>query len=76
MDGLRIIPDFLPPPHELVLKKETTSRDTMIAIVTERGQVIIPKALREKMDIRPSCALSFSVKGDMLIAVKAKCPKL
>ena len=43
----------------------------MIAIVAERGQVTIPKALREKMGIRPSCALYFSVKDGMLIAVKA-----
>ena len=43
----------------------------MIAIVAERGQVTIPKVLREQMGIRPSCALSFSVKDGMLVAVKA-----
>ena len=42
----------------------------MIAIVAERGQVTIPKILREKMGIRPSCALSFSVKDGALVAVK------
>ena len=42
----------------------------MISIVAERGQVTIPKPLRERMGIRPSCALSFSVKDGMLIAVK------
>ena len=44
----------------------------MNAIVAERGQVTIPKPIREKMGIRPSCALSFSVKDGMLIAVKAE----
>ena len=44
----------------------------MNAIVAERGQVTIPKPLREKMGIRPSCALSFSVKDGMLIAVKVE----
>jgi len=43
----------------------------MIAIVAERGQVTIPKSLREKMGIRPSCALFFSVKDGVLTAVKA-----
>ena len=42
----------------------------MTAVVAERGQVTIPKPIREKMGIRPSCALSFSVKDGMLIAVK------
>jgi len=44
----------------------------MIAVVAERGQVTIPKTLREQMGIRPSCALSFSVRNGMLIAVKAE----
>ena len=43
----------------------------MISIVADRGQVTIPKILRERMGIRPSCALSFSIKDGMLIAVKA-----
>ena len=43
----------------------------MISIVAERGQVTIPKPLREQLGIRPSCALSFSVKDGTLIAVKA-----
>ena len=41
------------------------------AIVAERGQVTIPKALRDRMGIRPSTVLSFSVKDGALIAVKA-----
>ena len=44
----------------------------MNAIVAERGQVTIPKPIREKMGIRPSCVLSFSVKDGMLIAVKVE----
>jgi len=46
----------------------------MDAIVAEQGQVTIPKVLRDQLGIRPSCRLSFSVKGDMLIAVKADAP--
>ncbi len=41
------------------------------AIVAERGQVTIPKALRDRMGVRPSTVLSFSVKDGALIAVKA-----
>jgi AbrB family looped-hinge helix DNA binding protein len=43
----------------------------MTAIVAERGQVTIPKALREQMGIRPSTVLEFSLKNGALIAVKA-----
>ena len=41
------------------------------AIVAERGQVTIPKALRDRMGIRPSTVLEFRVKDGALIAVKA-----
>lgn len=43
----------------------------MTAVVAERGQVTIPKALRDRMGIRPSTVLEFSVKNGALIAVKA-----
>ncbi len=43
----------------------------LTAIVAERGQVTIPKALRDRMGIRPSMVLEFSVKDGALIAVKA-----
>lgn len=43
----------------------------LTATVAERGQVTIPKALRDRMGIRPSTVLSFSVKDGALIAVKA-----
>jgi AbrB family looped-hinge helix DNA binding protein len=43
----------------------------MTAIVAERGQVTIPKKLRDRMGIRPSTVLEFSVKDGALIAVKA-----
>ena len=41
------------------------------AIVADRGQVTIPKTLRDRMGIRPATVLSFSVKDGALIAVKA-----
>jgi len=43
----------------------------LTATVAERGQVTIPKVLRDRMGIRPSTVLSFSVKDGALIAVKA-----
>lgn len=42
----------------------------MTTIVAESGQVTIPKALREKMGIRPSTVLNFSIKNNTLSAVK------
>ncbi len=43
----------------------------MRAIVTEKGQVTIPKALRDRLGIRPGDALEFSAEGDRLVATKA-----
>ena len=44
----------------------------MKAIVAERGQVTIPKALREKLGIRSGTALEFSARNGTLIAHKAE----
>lgn len=43
----------------------------MKAIVAERGQVTIPKPLRDKLGIRPGTALEFSAKDGALVARKA-----
>ena len=44
----------------------------MKAVVAERGQVTIPKALRDKLGIRPGTALEFTAKNGMLVAQKAQ----
>ena len=44
----------------------------MKAIVAERGQVTIPKALRDKLGIRPGTALEFSARNGMLVATKTE----
>lgn len=44
----------------------------MKAIVAERGQVTIPKSLREKLGIRPGTALEFSARDGTLIAQKVE----
>ena len=43
----------------------------MKAIVAERGQVTIPKALRDKLGIRSGTALEFSARNGTLVASKA-----
>ncbi len=43
----------------------------MKAKVAERGQVTIPKALRERLGIRPGTVLDFEEDQGKLIAVKA-----
>jgi antitoxin PrlF len=40
-------------------------------MVTERGQVTIPKSLRERLGIRPGQVLEFEVEGGKLVARKA-----
>lgn len=42
----------------------------MKATVAERGQVTIPKPLREKLGIRPGTKLDFSDERGKLVAVK------
>lgn len=43
----------------------------MRATVAERGQVTIPKALRDRLGIRPGTALEFSTRDGLLVACKA-----
>jgi AbrB family looped-hinge helix DNA binding protein len=43
----------------------------MKAVVTEQGQVTIPKRLRERLDIRPGTILAFREEAGKLIAEKA-----
>jgi antitoxin PrlF len=42
----------------------------MKAVVAERGQVTIPKRLRERLGIRPKTVLEFREKDGCLIATK------
>ena len=44
----------------------------MKSIVAERGQVTIPKALRDKLGIRSGTALEFSARNGTLVAHKAE----
>ena len=44
----------------------------MKAVVAERGQVTIPKALRERLGIRPGTALEFTAQNGTLVARKAE----
>jgi antitoxin PrlF len=43
----------------------------MKAVLSEKGQVTIPKALRDRLGLRPGQALEFHEEGGRLIAVKA-----
>jgi len=43
----------------------------MKAVVAERGQVTIPKALRQQLGIRPGTVLDFEIESGHLVAVKA-----
>ncbi|MBI2841360.1 MAG: AbrB/MazE/SpoVT family DNA-binding domain-containing protein [Acidobacteria bacterium] len=43
----------------------------MKSIVAERGQVTIPKALRDRLGIRPGTVLEFHDEEDRLVAEKA-----
>jgi AbrB family looped-hinge helix DNA binding protein len=42
------------------------------AKVAERGQVTIPKALRDRLGIQPGTLLEFSAEEGRLVAVKAE----
>ena len=44
----------------------------MKAIVSEKGQVTIPKALRTRLGIRPGAVLDFDAEGGRLVARKTQ----
>ena len=44
----------------------------MKAIVSEKGQVTIPKALRTRLGLRPGVVLDFDAKDGQLVARKAQ----
>lgn len=44
----------------------------MKAVVADRGQVTIPKALRQRLGIRPRTVLDFREENGMLVARKAE----
>ena len=43
----------------------------MKAVVAERGQVTIPKSLRDKLGIQPGTVVDFSIENGKLVAIKA-----
>ncbi len=43
----------------------------MKTTVSEKGQVTIPKTIRERLGIRPGQVLDFSAEGGRLVATKA-----
>lgn len=43
----------------------------MKVTVSEKGQVTVPKQLRERLDIRPGDELDFSAEDGRLVALKA-----
>lgn len=44
----------------------------MKAIVAERGQVTIPKLLRDKLGIRPGTTLEFAARDGVLVVTKSQ----
>lgn len=44
----------------------------MKATIAERGQVTIPKALRQKLGLKSGTVLDFQVQNSVLIAIKAE----
>jgi len=44
----------------------------MKAVVSEKGQVTIPKPLRTRLGIRPGAVLDFDAEGGRLVARKAQ----
>lgn len=44
----------------------------MISTVTTKGQVTIPKAIRERYSIHPHDKVDFTIKGDLIILKPVK----
>jgi antitoxin PrlF len=54
----------------LYFKCRNNYTESMKAIVSEKGQVTIPKAVRSRLGIRPGTVLDFSAEEGRLVAVK------
>jgi len=57
---------------ESIPKMEYRMEVSMKAVVAERGQVTIPKRLRERLGIRPGTVLEFREEAERLVAEKAE----
>ena len=58
------------PPGALTRRRRNSYPVGMKAIVSEKGQVTIPKALRNRLGIRPGAVLEFEAEGGRLVARK------
>jgi antitoxin PrlF len=47
----------------------------MKAVVSEKGQVTIPKACRDRLGLHPGSVLEFETRDGKLIAVKQQAPE-
>lgn len=57
-------------PEEVELVGKNSSYGSMKAVVFEKGQVTIPKALRDRMGIRPGQVLEFREENGRLVVTK------
>lgn len=56
--------------ERLTRGRRNSYSDGMKATVSEKGQVTIPKALRNRLGIRPGAVLEFEAEGGRLVARK------
>lgn len=47
-----------------------TKRNELKAVVAERGQVTIPKLIRDRLGLVPGAVLTFELKGSKIIVTK------
>jgi antitoxin PrlF len=55
----------------ILYNSESNGEPFMRAIVAERGQITIPKSLRQRLGLKPGTVLDINIKDSALIAVKA-----
>lgn len=72
MGAARVVRALAAPMEAIDTRGRNPYRCSMKAILSEKGQVTIPKALRSRLGLKPGAVLDFEAEGGRLVGRKAQ----